>query len=105
MEKDNKLNSDEDLPGYPTYPEGEDIYSNLVKEENVDPDQVSERILPDMATESHANPVNDYDAVGSELDVPGTELDDTQENIGTEDEENNYYSLGGDSHENLDENS
>jgi hypothetical protein len=30
-------------------------------------------------------------------------LDDAQENIGSEDEENNYYSLGGDDHENLDE--
>jgi hypothetical protein len=31
---------------------------------------------------------------GSDLDVPGSELDDDQEIIGSEDEENNYYSLG-----------
>ena len=37
-----------------------------------------------------------YDRTGEELDVPGTELDDANENIGSEDEENNYYSLGGD---------
>ena len=30
------------------------------------------------------------------LDVPGSELDDAQEEIGSEDEENNYYSMGGD---------
>jgi hypothetical protein len=30
-------------------------------------------------------------------------LDDENENIGSEDEENNYYSLGGDDHEDLDE--
>ena len=30
-----------------------------------------------------------------ELDVPGAELDDQQEEIGSEDEENNYYSVGG----------
>ena len=30
------------------------------------------------------------------LDVPGAEIDDAQEDIGNEDEENNYYSLGGD---------
>jgi hypothetical protein len=35
-----------------------------------------------------------------ELDVPGSELDDAQEMIGSEDEENNFYSLGGDNHEN-----
>ncbi len=33
------------------------------------------------------------------FDVPGTELDDEQEEIGSEDEENNTYSLGGDNHE------
>ena len=38
-----------------------------------------------------------------DLDVPGAELDDTQEAIGSEDEENNYYSLGGDDHEDLEE--
>ena len=39
------------------------------------------------------------------LDIPGTELDDADEAIGEEDEENNYYSLGGDNHENLEEDS
>ncbi|MFN3588766.1 MAG: hypothetical protein ACK4UP_05245 [Spirosomataceae bacterium] len=41
---------------------------------------------------------------GEELDVPGAELDDQQEDIGSEDEENNYYSLGGDNHLDLEEN-
>lgn len=40
---------------------------------------------------------------GADLDVPGSELDDQQENIGSEDEENNYYSLGGDDHNDLEE--
>ena len=40
----------------------------------------------------------------NDLDVPGAEQDDTDEEIGEEDEENNYYSLGGDAHENLEEN-
>src|SRR5688572_2858561 len=35
----------------------------------------------------------------SDLDIPGSELDDNAEKIGEEDEENNYYSLGGDRHE------
>ena len=38
-----------------------------------------------------------------DLDIPGAELDDTNEEIGEEDEENNHYSLGGDRHENLEE--
>jgi hypothetical protein len=31
--------------------------------------------------------------LGDDLEVPGSELDDADENIGEEDEENNYYSL------------
>lgn len=37
------------------------------------------------------------------LDIPGAELDDEQEQIGEEDEENNYWSLGGDDHDDLEE--
>lgn len=40
---------------------------------------------------------------GDDLDIPGSELDDEQEAVGSEDEENNYYSLGGDGKNNLDE--
>ena len=40
---------------------------------------------------------------GDDLDVPGSELDDADEKIGEEDEENNYYSLGGDDHDDLEE--
>jgi hypothetical protein len=43
------------------------------------------------------------DFEGRDLDVPGSELDDKQEDIGSEDEENNPYSLGGDRHEDLEE--
>jgi hypothetical protein len=41
-----------------------------------------------------------YDRTDEDLDIPGTELDDENEKIGNEDEENNYYSLGGDKEEN-----
>jgi len=40
---------------------------------------------------------------GDDLDVPGSEDDDKNEDIGEEDEENNYYSLGGDAHDDLEE--
>lgn len=38
---------------------------------------------------------------GDDLDIPGEELDDANEALGEEDEENNYYSLGGDRYDNL----
>ncbi len=41
--------------------------------------------------------------LNTDLDVPGSELDDENERIGEEDEENNYYSLGGDRHESQEE--
>jgi hypothetical protein len=43
------------------------------------------------------------DFSGEDLDVPGTELDDDGEETGSEDEENNIYSLGGDDKTNLEE--
>jgi hypothetical protein len=42
--------------------------------------------------------------LSADLDIPGGELDDSNEELGEEDEENNYYSLGGDRQENLEEN-
>ncbi len=47
--------------------------------------------------------IDEEDTGQEELDVPGSEIDDANESIGEEDEENNYYSLGGDGHENLEE--
>ena len=80
---ENKVGEDKDLPGYPHYPDKEDIYEKEKKEplEEEDADNVE----------------------GPDLDVPGAELDDKNEAIGEEDEENNYYSLGGDEHNDLDE--
>lgn len=45
------------------------------------------------------NRVWPVDMEGRDLDVPGSELDDAREDVGSEDEENNPYSLGGDAHE------
>lgn len=41
------------------------------------------------------------DFAGEDLDIPGTELDDAQEARGSEDEENNHYSLGSEQNEDL----
>ncbi len=51
----------------------------------------------------HASARVDDVANEDDLDVPGSDLDDNEEELGEEDEENNYYSIGGDRHENLEE--
>ncbi len=52
------------------------------------------------STDNEGTPLNEkasFNAIsGSDLDVPGADEDDTNEDIGEEDEENNPYSLGGD---------
>jgi hypothetical protein len=43
------------------------------------------------------------DFAAKDLDIPGSELDDQSESVGSEDEENNSYSIGGDDHNDLEE--
>src|SRR5918993_1284388 len=50
-----------------------------------------------------AERVYPVDFAGTDLDVPGAQLDDAEEAVGDEDEENNLYSLGGENHEDLEE--
>lgn len=92
--------------GYPKYPESEDIYNKFDKEFDIDPENIAkkkDRIKMEKVSTWNEKNFN-QDKSGSDLDIPGTELDDEQEGIGNEDEENNSYSLGGDNHSNLDEN-
>jgi hypothetical protein len=95
MKKASKIVKDE--PGkieefpLPIYNEEEDIYSKE-KKVGFEEEELSARIKL-KAKENQ----------GNDLDIPGSELDDADEEIGEEDEENNYYSLGGDRHEDLEE--
>jgi len=100
---DNDVN--DNLQEYPLYPESEDIYNRFKKEKNMDPEDISKVKKSDKSDNARTNNEKESndDASGSNLDIPGSELDDEQENIGNEDEENNYYSIGGDDHNNLDE--
>lgn len=92
-----------DFPGYPVYPAKDDIYNKYQEEKDVNPEDVSKnKALNDTEGVDNEKSGNDISS-GSELDVPGSELDDKMEEIGSEDEENNYYSLGGDDHNDLDE--
>jgi hypothetical protein len=94
-----------DLPGYPLYPASEDIFRKSKEEGNINPEDISKTKQLNENDKAGNNYENNFveDQSGSDLDVPGSELDDEQEKIGSEDEENNYYSLGGDGHNDLDE--
>lgn len=88
------------------YPPSEDIYNQFKEEADIDPEDPS-RIKSFIEIEKAPkwNEKNFRDDVsGDDLDVPGAELDDELEAIGSEDEENNGYSLGGDNHHDLEEN-
>jgi hypothetical protein len=82
-----KKHGGDETPGYPLYAPSQDIYNHDKKDTHINPDDNSE-----------------ISEIFDELDVPGADLDDKDEAIGKEDEENNYYSLGGDDHADLDEN-
>ena len=70
---------------------------------DLNPEDLSKNKTPNKeADTSNEKAFKDYMS-GKDLDVPGSELDDLQESIGSKDEENNYYSLGGDNHNNLEE--
>lgn len=74
------------------YPASDDIYNKGKEETAINPEDVSKK----KSHETVVGKMNDEPLgtikTGVDLDVPGSELDDQQENIGSEDEENNYYS-------------
>lgn len=85
------------------YPPSDDIYNQFIEEKNIDPEDIT-KSKKRLETLGKGNEKDfSEDMVGDDLDVPGSELDDEQEFIGSEDEENNYYSIGGDNHNDLDE--
>ena len=93
------------FPNLSEYPPDEDIYNQCQKEADIDPEDTSKKkeiIKIDKDPTWNEKNFN-KDKSGSDLDIPGAELDDNQENIGSEDEENNLYSIGGDNHINLEE--
>jgi hypothetical protein len=87
------------------YPPSEDIYKQSREMTEIDPEDPSklkEPIEDDFERLMNEKDFKD-DVSGSDLDVPGSELDDEQEKTGNEDEENNHYSIGGDNHNDLEE--
>ncbi len=85
--------------GYPPYPKEEDIYIQSKEEMEINPEDISKKKSDVESDEIQDEEDEDDGDPGKNLDVPGSELDDVQEEIGSEDEENNYYSIGGDNHD------
>ncbi len=88
----------------------EDLRLLQAAEQNMDSlDSVSLQRSALDNVDADGDPLNEkgslnMDMTGEDLDVPGSSADDADELIGEEDEENNYYSLGGDLHESQEEN-
>ena len=103
--KEDTKKAKDDTEGYPLYPASEDVYNMDKKEKKIDPEDITKSKEPTAKNRAGKNNEKDFaeDETGEDLDIPGSELDEKEENAGSEDEENNYYSLGGDDHENLDE--
>lgn len=81
------------LPGYPTFPASEDIYTQYKEEEEINPENISRLKDHEVLGVNNQKDFSE-DVTGNDLDIPGSELDDDQESTGNEDEENNLYSLG-----------
>ena len=93
------------IPVNMNYPEADDIYERSKEEQNIDPEDITKaKASNDESRDGEENEKSfDEDVSGRDLDVPGSGLDDRQEDNGNEDEENNSYSLGGDRHNDLEE--
>ena len=95
----------DEFPGYPAYQACDDIYIRGSKMKNMNPEDIhSYKYLygPIIGKKTHKEKLNN-DERFENLDVPGADFDDADENVGKEDEENSYYSLGGDDHNDFDE--
>ena len=98
MENPNRI-----FPDLTDYPPSEDIYNMDKKESEIDPEDISRLKVSNENDGKYNEKTFNQDKSGSDLDIPGAELDDSLEDIGSEDEENNGYSIGGDNHLNLED--
>ncbi|HLP50472.1 MAG TPA: hypothetical protein VK154_06275 [Chitinophagales bacterium] len=78
-----------------TYPPVEDIYNQAQEEHEIDADDISKMKAPNLKPDRKNEKDFEEAVSGSDLDIPGSETNEGHEN-GLEDEENDFYSLGGD---------
>lgn len=68
-----------------------------LKEMNYNPEEDIFNQEEHISLDGDGNPIvtgeMDENRLGGDLDVPGSKADDAMEEIGSEDEENNFYSL------------
>lgn len=96
VKDESKKKKPKKIEGYKYYPVKDDIYTQGIKAEEIDPEDISKnKSINEKYLGRNEKDFND-DVSGDDLDIPGSELDDEMEKVGSEDEENNYYSLGGD---------
>ncbi|MFL5811769.1 MAG: hypothetical protein ACJ749_19760 [Flavisolibacter sp.] len=93
----NEREKNEDTRAQRGAPDDEDLDLRMGTEADVDDDDLAILNSTDPEIGTPQNVSNED--LDTDLDIPGSELDDDNESIGEEDEENNYYSLGGDRHE------
>lgn len=86
---------DERLASLDPYPASEDIYNQGEIDSEVDPDDPHRRKSRNEAPDSPNEKSFNEDMTGEDLDIPGNGEDEHSRGNGDEDEENNYYSLGG----------
>jgi len=81
----------------------DDVYEFWKTKSDINPEDISKHQAPNEELGTFNEKGFEDDVSGSDLDIPGFELNNQQENIGNGDEENNHYSLGGDAHNDLKE--
>jgi hypothetical protein len=100
--RERKETDEEEYPGYQPYPPDEDIYTKNKQETTIDPEDIApDRTYPKTGVNPDAE--SEPDVAEVDLDIPGAELDDELESIGSEDEENNYYSITDDNFDDLED--
>ena len=110
--KKSSLKTGNKIPPFPINPPSEDIYRNSIEEQDIDPEDITktkslnedDKPARGRRTKKEKNNEKDFkdDLTGDDLDITGADSDEPGIN-GNEDEENDYYSLGGDDHSDLEE--
>lgn len=99
-----KISKEEkEFPGYPVHKPSDDIYQKDKEEADLDPEEPTKIKSPNEIPDHINEKEFEEDKSGGDLDFPNSQLEDSEQSSGKEDEENSLYSLGGDNHTDLDE--
>jgi len=93
-------NENNEPEGYPLYPETEDIYNRFKKDRSLDPEDITKINGFEVVGKTTEKDFTD-DFTRSNLDIQGVDVNDSEEIVEIEDEEIDYFSLGGEDHTDL----